>query len=104
MDYKEWCPDEAIQDLTVRRALREVEDPVKMAVDLLKENLPLSVLSMTHLAVHSPTEAIRYQASKYIMDRTLGDPRANLMLPDNKPAWERIYDDVLVEAEKIVNE
>lgn len=98
VDNREWCPDEAIEKLTVRRALQNIEDPIKLSADLLRESLPLATMSMTHMAIYSEVEAIRLQASKYIMDRTLGDGKA-LTLPDNKPAWEKIYDSVLVEVD-----
>ena len=99
-NLRDWIPDSAVEELTVRRALSKVEDPIKLAVDILRENLPLSTMSMVHLATNSPTEAIRFQAAKYVMDRTLGDGK-DLKLPDNKPAWEKIYDTVLVEVDNI---
>lgn len=102
-DTRSWCPDEAIEQLTVRRALQDKEDPIKMAADIVKEHLPLATMSMAHLAIHSQTEAIRFQASKYIMDRSLGDGK-DLRLPDNKPAWDKIFDSVLVEVEQITKE
>lgn len=100
-DYREWVPDEAVEKLTVRRALQEVEDPLKMAAELLKEALPLATMSMTHMAIYSSTESIRFQAAKYVMDKSLGDSK-DLKLPDNKPAWEQIYESTLVEAENIL--
>lgn len=98
VDRREWVPDEAVEQLTVRRAFQKVEDPLKMAADILKEALPVAALSMVHLAIHSPTEGIRYNASKYVMDRTLGDGK-DMRLPDNKPAWDRIFDSAMVEVE-----
>lgn len=98
VDRREWIPDEAIEALTVRRALQNIEDPIKLSADLLREALPLATMSMTHMAIHSDNEVIRVQAAKYIMDKTLGDSKS-LNLPDNKPAWEKIYDSVLVEVD-----
>jgi hypothetical protein len=95
-DLRQWVPDEAIENLTVRRALQNMEDPLRLASDILKETLPLATMSMAHLAVHSPTEAIRFQAARYIMDRTLGDgPK----IPEAKPAWDKIFDSVVTEVE-----
>lgn len=98
VDRREWVPDEAVESLTVRRAFQKVEDPVKMATDIMKEALPLATMSMVHMAIHSPTESVRFNASKYVMDRTLGDGK-DLRLPDNKPAWERILDSTMEEVE-----
>lgn len=104
MNHKDWLPDEAIADLTVRRALRQVEDPVAMANDLFKENLPMSVMAICHIALHSPVDAIRFQAARYVVDRTMGDKGGPMVDGDNKPAWERIYEGVLVEADKITGQ
>lgn len=99
-DLREWCPDEAIEALTVRRALQNTEDPLQMAADLLKEALPLATMSMTHLAVYAEKPEIRFAASKFVVDKAFGDGR-DLRLPDNKPAWDKIFDSVLVEVENI---
>lgn len=99
-DNREWIPDSAIENLTVRRALQDREDPIKLANDLIKEALPLVTMSMTHMAIHSSMENTRLVAGKYIMDRALGDGK-DLRLPDNKPAWEKIFDSVLVEVDNI---
>lgn len=100
-DRREWVPDEAVKELTVRRALQKLESPMVLATDILREKLPLITLGMVHLAINSPVEVIRFQASKYVMDKTLGDSK-EMRLPDNKPAWEKIYDSVLEEVESIV--
>lgn len=102
VDRREWVPDKAVEELTVRRALQKLESPTELAKDILKDVLPLATMSMVHLAIHSPTESIRFNASKYIMDKSLGDGK-DLRLPDNRPAWEKIYDSVLEEVDAIVN-
>lgn len=71
-----------------------------MANDILKENLPLATMSIAHMAVHSPTEQVRFNAAKYIVDRVYGDTKGG-PIQDTKPAWEYIYQDVLVEADGI---
>jgi len=99
-DNRDWVPDEAVEQLTVRRALQDVEDPIKLASDLIKEALPLVTMGMTHLAIHSTTENVRFQAAKYIMDKALGEGK-DLRLPDAKPAWDKVFDSVLVEVNNI---
>lgn len=98
VDRREWVPDDAVEELTVRRALQKVEDPIKIAADILREALPIATLAMVHLAIRSPTESIRFNASKYVMDRSLGDGK-DARLPDNKPAWDKIFDSAMVEVE-----
>jgi hypothetical protein len=100
MEYKEWVPDEAVERLTLERIKHGV-DPIKIAAELFKENLPLSVMSICHMAVHSPAEAIRFQAARYVVDRTMGSSKEDLRGVDNEPAWNKIYDSVLVEADNI---
>lgn len=97
-DNRDWIPDDAIADLTVRRALMEQEDPVKLANTILKETVPLATMSMAHLAIHCPVDSVRYQAAKYVMDRVLGAPGTGA--DEVRPAWEDIYEAVLVEAEQ----
>lgn len=96
-DNRDWIPDEAVANLTVRRALMEDEDPIKLANSVLKETVPLATMSMAHLAIHCPVDSVRYQAAKYVMDRVLG--AAGQGADDVRPAWEDIYEAVLVEAE-----
>lgn len=98
-DTREWLADEAIEQLTVRRALMANEDSIALASEVLKEAVPVAAMSMAHLAIHSPTEMIRLNAAKYIMDRTMG-PAKDAMNDAAKPAWEAIYDSVLVQAEE----
>lgn len=99
-DSRAWIAEEAIEALTVRRALQKQEDPLILSAELIKEALPVVTMSMTHMAIYSQQESTRLTAGKYIMDRALGEGK-NLMLPDNKPAWEKIFDSVMVEVESI---
>lgn len=103
-DYRDWVPDEAVAQLTVRRALQDIEDPIKMAAEIIKESLPLATMSMAHLAIHSNTEMIRFNASKYIMDTALGNNNKGFKIEEVKPAWDSIYKTVLVEVDNITRE
>lgn len=94
---RDWVPDQEIEKLTLRRALQDQEDPAKMAADLFKEALPLAVMSMTHMAIHSPTEPIRFQAAKYVIDRSMGPVTATTKPVDERPAWEKLLQTVTVE-------
>ena len=98
-DSREWIPEQAVESLTVRRALQEFEDPIKLSTDLIKEALPIVTMRMTHLATQSMHDGVAFNAAKYIMDRALGDEGKGIALPDQKPAWDRIFDNVLVEVD-----
>lgn len=95
-DFEEWVPDKAIEALTLKRALQNVEDPAKMAADLFSEALPLATMSMVHLAIHSPTEGVRYNASKYVIERCMGSVSNPSRGVEEKSAWEKIYDNAMV--------
>jgi hypothetical protein len=96
-DFRGWVPDEAVEKLTVRRALQKTEDPVQMARDIMRENVGLAALAMAHLAVYSNTEMIRFNAAKYIMEKTF-DPKGSV--PDAAPAWAKVFDATMVEIER----
>lgn len=100
MSYDEWVADEAIEKLTLRRALSDVEDPVAMATQLFKESLPIAVMSMTHLAIHGSSEAIRYQGSKFVIERCMGVTPRMERPGDERPAWEKIWDSAITETDK----
>lgn len=102
-DWKDWVPDQAIEELTLRRALADFEDPVKMASKLFQEALPLSVMGVTHLAIHSPNEAIRFNAQKYVIDRSMGTTSAPTARMEEKPAWEKIFEQISTETDRMAN-
>lgn len=98
-EWEAWVPKKAVEELIVRRALEKREDPVKIANDLLKEALPLAVMGMTHTALYEQNPAIRFQAQKYVIDRSMGpvaNPKGN---GGDKPRWENIYESVAVVAD-----
>lgn len=99
MDYQEWVPDVAIEQLTLKRALQDVEDPIKLANDMIKEALPLVTMGMVHTAVHEPNAVTRYNAQKYLMDRSLGSVTSPVKPESEAPAWQKIFDTIAVVAD-----
>lgn len=97
---EDWVPNDAIEALTLKRALQDVEDPIKMAADIFKESLPLAVMSLSHMAIHSPIEQVRLNAAKYVVERVMGSTPTTLRPPDEQPAWEKLYQGALVEVKK----
>lgn len=100
--WEEWVPSKAVEELTLKRALADVEDPVKMAADLFRESLPLAVMGLTHTAIYEPNVVVRTAAQKYVIDRSMGTTASPSKLPDDKPVWERIFDSVAVESDKMM--
>lgn len=95
-EWADWVPEKAIEELTLKRALQDVEDPVKMANDLLKDALPLAVMGMTHLAIHEPNPQIRFNAQKYVIDRNMGSVQSPTKPDSEAPAWQKIFDSIAV--------
>lgn len=95
-EWAEWVPEKAIEELTLKRALQDVEDPVKMASDIIKETLPIATMRMRHLALHEPNPTVAYNAAKYFMDRSLGSVSAPTKLETEAPAWQKIFDSIAV--------
>jgi len=93
-----WNPVEALRNLTMERALSSTDTPQMVAKRLFEENLPVSVMAVCHLATYSETEAIRFNAAKFVIERTMG-PAERLAAPDGKHAWDDLYESVTVEAE-----
>lgn len=102
-EWEAWLPRKAMEELTVRRALAHVEDPVKIANELLRETLPVAVMGMAHMAIHEQNPALRFQAQKYVIDRSMGTPNNPSSRPmEKEPVWERILDSVAVVAGEVV--
>jgi hypothetical protein len=98
VEYPEWDPDQALANMTMEKTLEGLDNNIAVAKRLFEENLPLSVMSICHLAVNSANEGIRFNAAKYVVDRTMG-PADKSATPDGHEAWKAVFDSVLTEAE-----
>lgn len=97
-DYGEWNPVRALAALKMENALDSKETPQMVAKRLLEENLPLAVMAINHLANYSQTEAIRFNAAKFVVERTMG-PSERVNPTEGRHAWDDIYERVVSEAE-----
>lgn len=66
-------------------------DSVDMGRRHFEENLPLAVQSIVKIARHSENDKLRFDASKYIVERVLGKVQDNSST--DKAAWEKLLDD-----------
>lgn len=98
VEYEEWDPNQALHNMTMEKALEGLDNNLAVAKRLFEENLPLSVMAICHLAVNSANEGIRFNAAKYVVDRTMG-PAEKSSAPDGQEAWKTVFDSVLTEAE-----
>jgi hypothetical protein len=98
--WKEWVPEQAIEELTLKRALQDVEDPSKLAAELFKDALPVAVMRMTHLALHEQNPVVAFNASKYVIDRNMGSVQSPTKPDSEVPAWQKIFDSIAEVADK----
>jgi len=98
IDPTEWDPTTALRNLTMERALESTDTPQITAKRLFEEALPISTMAICHLATYSTTEMIRFNAAKYIVERTMGPAERGLDV-GGKHAWDDIYEKVVDEAE-----
>ncbi|SRR5258706_5717612 len=97
-----WNPHEALQRLTMERALESTSTLQVLAKRLFEENLSIAVMSICHIATYGDSEAMRFNASKYVVERTMG-PAVVINGIEGRHAWEDIYDKVVSEAEGYLN-
>lgn len=67
-----WVPDRALEAISMERQLDPEITDTALANKILKENLPLVAVGLTHTAKYSSDQRLRFQAQTYIMDRVLG--------------------------------
>lgn len=94
----EWNPTEALKRLTMEMALETTATPQLVAKRLFEENLPLAVMSICHIAAYGESEGMRFNAARYVVERTMG-PAERQAAPDGRHAWDDIYENVVSEAE-----
>lgn len=97
-DADEWDAKRALDNLNMEKALDAMGTPQTTAKRLFEESLPVATMAICHLAMHSMTEVIRFNAAKYIVERTMG-PAERVASTDGRHAWDDIYENVVEEAE-----
>jgi hypothetical protein len=70
---REWDADRAMKALAEESTTFNLT-PEQLADKLLEEALPVAVSSVVQLASYGETEKMRFDASRYIIDRGLGTP------------------------------
>lgn len=98
-DPSNWDPIKALQTLSMEHALDSSVTPQARAKKLFEENLPLSVMSICHIAVYGDSEAMRFNAARFVVERTMGPAERVGTSVDGRHAWDAIYEQVTNEAE-----
>jgi hypothetical protein len=91
---EDWNANEALTNLHMEKALGDMGSPQELAKRLFEENLPLATMAICHLATRSESEAIRFNAAKYVVERTMG-PAEKVEKAEGRHAWDDIYDEVV---------
>jgi len=100
----DWNPIKALENLTMERAFAgNDKTPQQIAKKLMEENLPVAVMALCHIATYGESEAMRFNASRYIVERTMG-PAERQAVVDGRHAWDDIYEKVVSEAEKYIQQ
>jgi hypothetical protein len=102
-DYDDWDPDEAIKSLATETSLLDEGDPSLTARRLLQQNLAAATSSVIHIALHSPNERLRLDASKTIMDRCLGTVANSDPFGRPKDNLELVLEEIFTNARKGMN-
>lgn len=86
----EWIPEQALRNLNGEQAIYGDETQEQTAQRLLRENLPIATAAIIHLALYSRNEKIRFDASKYVTERTLGPLSAAVQSGDTNELLELV--------------
>lgn len=69
---RRWDPEEVVRGMATEQAAFGEESNFDTAERIIQENLPFAVQSIVHLALMSDNEKMRFDASKYLVDRAIG--------------------------------
>jgi hypothetical protein len=68
----DWCSDEAIAALNMERDMHPDETEEELTKRIFRENAAAAASRIVKVALTSPSERSALEASKYIVERTLG--------------------------------
>ena len=78
-----WVPDRALQAIEMERQFEEGISDTALAQKILKQNLPLVAVGITHTAKYASDQRLRFQAQTYVMDRVLGKVGTSVVNDDS---------------------
>ena len=94
MSYEEWDPDSIIDSLAEEKRVFDMSD-TQIAERVLRENVAKCAHAIVHIALRSPDPKLRYDASKYVVERVLGrTTESGLMRHDE--LYSEIIEDIVV--------
>jgi len=78
-----WVPDRALQAIEMERQFSPELSDTAIAQKILKQNLPLVAVGITHTAKYASDQRLRFQAQTYVMDRVLGKVGTSVVNDDS---------------------
>lgn len=78
-----WVPSRALEAINMEKALEPEISDTALAQKILKENLPLVAVGITHTAKYASDARLRFQAQTYVMDRVLGKVGTSVVNDDS---------------------
>ena len=102
-DGEPWVTDEAFDNLVMERVVNPAESAEELTMRLFREASPVATQGIIHLALKGASERVRFEAQKYIVDRTVG--RIGDAKPDTdaSQSWEKFMSEVIKDTEAHAN-
>ena len=96
-----WVPDRAIEAVNMEASMHPNETPEQLAQRILKENLAVIAMGITHTAKYSSDSRLRFQAQTYVMDRVMG--KIGSAVPLASTPTQSLIDDLMKQVEEFAN-
>ena len=96
-----WVPDRAIEAVNMEAQMHPNETPEQLAQRILKENLAVIAMGITHTAKYSSDSRLRFQAQTYVMDRVMG--KIGSAVPLASTPTQTLIDDLMKQVEEFAN-
>lgn len=96
-----WVPDRAIEAINMEAQLHPDETSEQLAQRILKENLAVIAMGITHTAKYSSDSRLRFQAQTYVMDRVMG--KIGSAVPLSSTPTQSLIDDLMKQVEEFAN-
>jgi hypothetical protein len=74
---EEWVSDADLQACVMERSVNPLETNAESCQRLLEENAPRAVMVLCQLMTSSPSDKVKLDSAKYVIDRVLGPVRDN---------------------------
>ena len=91
----------SIEAVNMEASMHPNETPEQLAQRILKENLAVIAMGITHTAKYSSDSRLRFQAQTYVMDRVMG--KIGSAVPLASTPTQALIDDLMKQVEEFAN-